>query len=125
MIDALVFKIVKAYGVTGSAGLFAIAGFGAGFWLVAAAWRSVNGESELNETKVRLYEAELKRLKLTYAFAVMLTTVGFCVVAVLGDINKSIQEVSQAIRLQTAQQSWLVEHYAKPVRHILPWKEDK
>lgn len=67
MIDALVFKIVKAYGVTGSAGLFAIAGFGAGVWLVAAAWRSVNGESELNETKVRLYEAELKRLKLTSA----------------------------------------------------------
>lgn len=62
---------------------------------------------------------------ISYAFAVMLITVGFCVVAVLGDINKSIQEVSQAIRLQTAQQSWLVEHYAKPVRHILPWKEDK
>ena len=73
-------------------------------------------------------QAERERLRdplISYAFAVMLITVGFCVVAVLGDISKSIQEVSQAIRLQTAQQSWLVEHYAKPVRHILPWKEDK
>jgi hypothetical protein len=61
----------------------------------------------------------------SYAFAFMLITVGFCVVAVLSDINKSIQEVSQAIRLQTAQQSWLVEHYSKPVRPILPWRDDK
>ena len=67
MIDALVLKVVKAYGFTGSAGLFASAGFAAGIWLVAAVWKTVNGESEINETKIRLYEAELKRLKLTAA----------------------------------------------------------
>jgi hypothetical protein len=62
---------------------------------------------------------------ISYSFAFMLITVGFCVVAVLSDINKSIQEVAREIRLQTTQQSWLVEHYAKPVRPLLPWKDDK
>jgi hypothetical protein len=67
VIDALVLKVVKAYGFTGSAGLFAIAGFGAGIWLVASAWLNTHGEAYINETKIRLYEAELKRLKLTAA----------------------------------------------------------
>jgi hypothetical protein len=62
---------------------------------------------------------------ISYTFAFMLIAVGFCVVAALSEVNKSIQEVAREIRLQTVQQSWLVEHYAKPVRHILPWKEDK
>lgn len=56
----------------------------------------------------------------SYTLAFLLITVGFCVVAALSEVNESIQEVSREIRLQTAQQSWLVEHYAKPVRPILP-----
>jgi len=62
---------------------------------------------------------------ISYTFAFMLIAVGFCVVAVLSDINKSLQEVAREIRLQTTQQTWLVEHYSKPVRPILPWKDDK
>lgn len=62
---------------------------------------------------------------ISYTFAFMLIAVGFCVVAALSEVNKSIQEVAREIRLQTVQQSWLVEHYAKSVRPILPWKEDK
>jgi hypothetical protein len=61
----------------------------------------------------------------SYAFAFMLLTVGFCVVAVLSDINKSVKEPAREIRLQTTQQTWLVEHYSKPVRPILPWKDDE
>jgi len=61
----------------------------------------------------------------SYTFAFMLITVGFCVVAALSDINKSLREVASEIRLQTTQQTWLVEHYSKPVRPILPWKDDK
>jgi hypothetical protein len=62
---------------------------------------------------------------ISYTFAFMLIAVGFCVVAALSEVNKSIQEVAREIRLQTVQQSWLVEHYAKPVRPLLPWKDDK
>jgi hypothetical protein len=62
---------------------------------------------------------------ISYTFALMLIAVGFCVVAALSEVNKSIQEVAREIRLQTVQQSWLVEHYAKPVRPLLPWKDDK
>lgn len=61
----------------------------------------------------------------SYTFAFMLITVGFCVVAVLSDINKSVKELAREIRQQTTQQSWLVERYAKPVRPLLPWKDDK
>jgi hypothetical protein len=35
-------------------------------------------------------------------------------------LGESIRGVEQAIRLQTAQQSWLVEHYARPVRLLYP-----
>jgi hypothetical protein len=62
---------------------------------------------------------------ISYALAFMMIAVGFCVVAALSEVNKSMQEVAREIRLQTVQQSWLVEHYAKPVRPLLPWKEDK
>jgi hypothetical protein len=62
---------------------------------------------------------------ISYSFAFMLLTVGFCVVSVLSDINKSLREVAREIRLQTTQQTWLVEHCSKPVRPILPWKDDK
>jgi hypothetical protein len=71
----------------------------------------------------------------SYAFAFMLLTVGFCVVAVLtvgfcvvavlSDINKSVKDLAHEIRLQTTQHTWLVEHYTKPVRPILPWEDDK
>jgi hypothetical protein len=61
----------------------------------------------------------------SYAFAFMLVTIGFCVVAALSEVNKSVKELAREIRLQTTQQTWLVEHYSKPVRPILPWKDDK
>jgi hypothetical protein len=61
----------------------------------------------------------------SYTFAFMLIVVGFFAVAALSDINKSLQEVVYELRLQTTQHSWLVEHYAKPVRPIYPWEDDK
>jgi len=40
-------------------------------------------------------------------------------------LEESIRGVEQAIRLQTAQQSWLVEHYSKPVRPLYPWQKHR
>jgi hypothetical protein len=66
-LDLMFAKLVKAYGVAGSAMLFALTGFAGGCWLVASAWLTVQGQQGINETKIRLYEAELRRLRLTAA----------------------------------------------------------
>ena len=64
-LDLMFAKLVKAYGVAGSAMLFTLTGFAGGCWLVASAWMTVQGQQGINETKIRLYEAELERLRLT------------------------------------------------------------
>jgi len=66
-LDLMFLKLVKAYGVAGSAMLFALTGFGGGLWLVSSAWMTVQGQAGINETKIRLYEAEIERLRLTDA----------------------------------------------------------
>jgi len=40
-------------------------------------------------------------------------------------LEKSIRGVEQAIRLQTAQQSWLVEHYSRPARPLYHWQRHR
>jgi len=64
-LDLMFLKLVKAYGVAGSAMLFALTGFGCGVWLVSSAWMTVQGQAGINETKIRLYEAEIERVRLT------------------------------------------------------------
>jgi hypothetical protein len=66
-LDLMFLKLVKAYGVAGSAMLFALTGFGGGVWLVGSAWMTVQGQAGINETKIRLYEAEIERLRITAA----------------------------------------------------------
>ena len=66
-LDLMFAKLVKAYGVAGSAMLVALAGFAGGCWLVGSAWLAVQGQQGINETKIRLDEAELERLRLTDA----------------------------------------------------------
>ena len=66
-LDLMFAKLVKAYGVAGSAMLFTLTGFAGGCWIVASAWMTVQGQQGINETKIRLYEAEIERLRLTSA----------------------------------------------------------
>ena len=47
------------------------------------------------------------------------------IVTSLDKICKEIEDVKSQINLQTAQQDWLVTHYAKPVRGIFPWDKNK
>ena len=43
----------------------------------------------------------------------------------LENIATELQSIDQAIRMQTAQQSWLVSHYMKPVRPLFPWEKHR
>lgn len=47
----------------------------------------------------------------------------------LSEINKSLQKIDNTINyrasLHVAQYSWLVAHYAKPVRPLYPWESHK
>lgn len=43
----------------------------------------------------------------------------------LDQIATNLNSIDQAIRMQTAQQSWLIAHYMKPVRPLYPWEKHR
>lgn len=61
-------------------------------------------------------------------FAVLLFTLtlaAFSIAENLKGVRESILHLCSHVSTQTAQQSWLVEHYAKPVRPLYPWEKDR
>lgn len=65
----------------------------------------------------------------SFCLAFCLLAVGCCIARALSDINASLRKINDTIDyrsgLEVAQYSWLVEHYAKPVRPIYPWEKHR
>jgi hypothetical protein len=54
-----------------------------------------------------------------------LTLAVFLIAHNLNGVRESILHLCSHVSTQTAQQSWLVQHYAKPVRPIYPWEKHR
>lgn len=74
-------------------------------------------------TEYRIFAASFLLVFAPLAFS--LTLAAFSIADNLKSVRESILHLCSHVSTQTAQQSWLVEHYAKPVRPLYPWEKHR
>ena len=74
-------------------------------------------------TEYRIFAASFLLVFAALVFPV--TLAAFRIADSLKELRESILHLCSHVSTQTAQQSWLVEHYVKPVRPLYPWKKHR